>query len=222
MVQALVGLGLGLVAAPVLTLVEPSLMPGTMLLLAALMPALTIPRDAREVDWRGLGWALPARVLGTAFGVVIVGAVSVRTLGVGVAVMVLVSVVLSLHTVRVRVTHPRLLAVGVVSGITGTATSIGGPPMALLYQSQRPGTVRATLGVYFVVGAALSILGLSITGSMTRAELVTAVALVPFLGLGYLASLPLRSRLHGSRTRGAVLLVCAASALTLLVRSLTV
>ena len=41
-VQGLVGLGLGLVAAPVVTLLEPSLMPDLLLWLALLLPLVTL------------------------------------------------------------------------------------------------------------------------------------------------------------------------------------
>ena len=40
----------------------------------------------------------------------------------------------------------------VARAITGTATSIGGPPMAILYQHQPPKTIRTTLAVYFLAG----------------------------------------------------------------------
>ena len=54
-VQSAVGLGVGLVAAPVTALLEPDLMPGALLMVAALMPCLTLVRDHHDIDWRGLG-----------------------------------------------------------------------------------------------------------------------------------------------------------------------
>ncbi|HEY7045362.1 MAG TPA: sulfite exporter TauE/SafE family protein, partial [Nocardioidaceae bacterium] len=44
-VQGLVGLGIGLVAAPVTTLLEPSLMPALLLWLAFVMPVVTLARE---------------------------------------------------------------------------------------------------------------------------------------------------------------------------------
>jgi uncharacterized protein len=109
---------------------------------------------------------------------------------------------------------------GFVSGITGTATSIGGPPLAILYQHQRPRVVRTTLAVYFVIGAALSIVGLLLAGEMTRDEVLLAGLLLPTLVVGALLARPLRDRLAGPRFRAGVLVVCAVSALALLGRSL--
>jgi uncharacterized protein len=159
-VQGSVGLGLGLVAAPVTALVAPSLMPGLMLWLAVGLPMVTLLHDRRDVDWRGLAWALPARVPGTVVGVVVVAWLADRTLGIVVGAMVLIAVGLTFWTIRVPVNRRTLVTAGWVSGVTGTATSIGGPPLALLYQ-HRPGPqVRSTLAVYFIFGATLSPVGL--------------------------------------------------------------
>ena len=58
LVQGTLGLGLGLIAAPVVTLVDASLMPELMLWLAAMMPLLTLVQEWRHADPRGLAWAL--------------------------------------------------------------------------------------------------------------------------------------------------------------------
>jgi uncharacterized protein len=219
LVQGSVGLGLGLVAAPMTALFEPSLMPGLMLWLAVSLPLVTLLHERRDVDWRGLSWALPARVPGTVLGVLIVGWLADRALGAIVGIMVLLAVALTVHTIRLPVNRRALVGAGFVSGITGTATSIGGPPLALLYQ-HRPGRqVRSTLAVYFMLGAALSLAGLGLGGSLHTRDLALAIVLAPFLLLGFAASGPVRSRIDVGHTRTAVLVVCAASALVLLVRS---
>ena len=56
--QGVVGLGLGLIVAPVTGLVAPQLLPGLALWLAMLLPLFTLTRDWRSADWRGLCWAL--------------------------------------------------------------------------------------------------------------------------------------------------------------------
>jgi uncharacterized membrane protein YfcA len=217
-VQGAVGLGLGLVAAPVTALVAPSLMPGVPLWLAAGLTTATLARERSDIDWGGLTWALPARAAGTILGVLVVTWVADRTLGLAVGVMVLVAVVLSVRTIDVPITRGSLLTAGFVAGTTGTATSIAGPPVALLYQ-RRPGRqVRSTLAVFFLVGVLLSLAGLAIGDALTLRELEVALALAPALLLGFAVAGPLRSRVDAGHTRTAVLTVCAASALALLVR----
>ncbi|GAA2118100.1 sulfite exporter TauE/SafE family protein [Nocardioides bigeumensis] len=218
--QGLVGLGLGLVAAPVTMLVEPGLMPDLLLWLAMLYPVATLVREHDEIDWRALRWALAARVPGTVVGVLLVAAFSDRLLGIAVAVMVLLSVALTATTIVVPVGRSTLVGAGFASGITGTATSIGGPPLALLLQHRDPLQLRTTLAVYFLVGAAISLLGLSVGGDLEPPVALIALALTPALLVGLLLARVLHPRLRRGGVRWGVLALCAASALVLLVRSL--
>jgi uncharacterized membrane protein YfcA len=218
--QGLVGLGIGLVAAPVTTLLEPSLMPAVLLWLAFVMPVVTLAHEHDAIDWPGLWWSLPTRVVGTGVGVALVATFTTGQLGVAVAVMVLVVVALTVHTIVLPVTRTSLMITGFISGITGTATSIGGPPMALLYQHRDPRQLRCTLAVYFLIGAALSLAGLAIGGSLHRHELAVALTLSPMLGFGFITSRLLHRRVDPVHLRAGVLIVCAAGSLVLLIRSI--
>jgi uncharacterized protein len=218
-VQGAVGLGLGLVAAPVAALVDPELMPGVMLWLAAAYPLLTLLREGRATDWHGLTWAFAGRLPGTVLGVVVVSAVSARLLGLIVGVIVLVAVVLTWQVVTLPMRRGVLVGAGIVSGVTGTATSIGGPPLALVYQHVTGPRLRATMATYFFGGALLSLLGLAVVGELDAADGAWALALAPFLVLGFLLAETVRRHVDAGRTRAAVLVVCAASALALVVRS---
>ncbi|MEO5652818.1 MAG: sulfite exporter TauE/SafE family protein [Marmoricola sp.] len=219
-VQGLVGLGLNLVSAPILTLLEPSLMPELPLVLAALLPLLTLAHSREEIDWPGLGWMLSARIPGTVLGVLLLGLFSDRALGLAVAVMVLLSVAVTLRAVRVPVNRPTLTAAGLVAGVTATTTSIGGPPVALLYQHRSATQIRSTLGVFFAVGALISLIGIGLGGGLDTRAIGLGIALSPTLLVGAFAGVRLRAVFPEPATRYAVLAVCAASALVLLVRSI--
>jgi uncharacterized membrane protein YfcA len=217
--QGAVGLGVGLVVAPVLGLTEPELLPGLALWLAVAYPLLTLTRDWRSADASGLAWALGARLPGTVVGVWLVAITPIKVLSVLVGAMVLVAVALTARSFHVKLTRGSLVGAGFVSGITGTATSIGGPPLAIVYQREETDVLRATLGVYFCVGAAFSLVGLGATGEMTLREFQLFLLLTPMLLLGFLVSGPIRERLDHARVRAALLSVCAAGAAVLIVRS---
>jgi uncharacterized membrane protein YfcA len=218
-VQAVVGLGLGLLTAPVVALVAPSLVPALPLWLALLVSGLMVAGERAHVDWWAIGWSLPARVPGTVVGALVVTRFSETAISVGLAVMVLLAVAISIRTVVVPLTPATLSIAGFVAGATGTATSIGGPPIALLFQRQRPEVVRATLSVFFFVGVMLSLSGLAISGSLDRSSSLTALALAPGVVVGMLVGRAVRDRLPQEAFRRAVLAVCTASAVALLVRS---
>ena len=219
-VQSVVGLGIGLVAAPVVTLLEPALMPGTLIMVALVLPAVTLVRDHADIDWPGLTWSLPSRVLGTGVGVWVVTVVSHRQLGVAVGAMVILMVLITWRVLDVPVNRGTLSAAGFLGGITGTATSIGGPPFALLYLHRPAQQIRTTMAVYFLIGAALSLVGLVVAGDLTGAQLRAALELFPALLLGVSVGGLSRRHLPTRLVRPAVLVVSAASALVLLVRSL--
>ena len=82
LIQSGVGLGLGIVASPVVTLLDPALMPGSMLVAGAALPALILARGARHTDWPGVSWALAGRLAGTAAGIWGVAVVPGRALGI--------------------------------------------------------------------------------------------------------------------------------------------
>jgi uncharacterized protein len=219
-VQGLVGLGLALVAAPVVTLLEPQLMPELMIWLGLMMPLVTLVREHHDIDWRGLGWSLPTRVLGTVIGVFLVAWFQPAGLGIAVGLMVLTSVVLTVRLVEIPVKVPTLAGAGFVSGITGTATSIGGPPMAILYQHRPPHQIRSTLGVFFVLGAGMSLTGLGIAGQLERSTFLLALSMVPALVIGFGLSRVANRHVPRHHIRTGVLLVCGLSAAVVLVRSL--
>jgi uncharacterized membrane protein YfcA len=210
---------MGLVAAPTVALLDPSLMPALPLWFGLFVSALSLAGERRHIDWHAIRWTLPARAVGTVPGVVLVAAFTAQQLGVAVAVMVLVAVVLSWHTIAVPVTRATLFGAGFAGGVAGTATSIAGPPVALLFQHRRPSEVRSTLAVFFFAGVLMSLTGLALTSSLPLASLVIAVVLAPGVLLGLWAGTRLRDRLPRERFRQAVLVVCAASAVVLLLRA---
>jgi uncharacterized protein len=128
-------------------------------------------------------------------------------------------VLLSVISWRPQPTPPSLVTAGVASGSFGTATSIGGPMVALLYQNQDGPQVRATLAAFFTLGSVVSIIGLTATGNVTAHQLWSGVLLIPFLVAGFLLSGPLRKRFDAGGIRTPMLIVAGASAAVLIVRS---
>ncbi|MBV8996383.1 MAG: TSUP family transporter [Pseudonocardiales bacterium] len=219
LVQGAVGYGMALVAAPLLALIEPALVPVPLILLSSAHAVLAAVRDWRHADWTGIGWAMLGRLPGTGLGVLAVVALSQRVFALLVGLAVLGWVLLSLLSWRPRPRPGSLLLAGLVSGAGGTAASIGGPPIALLYQDAAGPRVRGTIGGYFVLGSAISLAALAAAGQVTGESLASTAVLAPFLLAGFGLSGPARRVLdNNGRTRRAVLAVAAISAALLLGR----
>lgn len=218
-VQSTVGLGLGLVAAPVISFLDPSLMPGAMLITVVLLPVLTLVQEWRHVHWRGIAWGVPARLPGTVLAVWVVAVLEPRALAAVVGLMVLTAVVLTVWSFRVRITPASLTVAGALSGFAGTATSIGGPPVALLYQYEDPPRVRATLAAFFLVGSTISLTALTLGGQMDLRTVVAGLVAVPFVAIGFVLGNVLRGRVPPRTLRLGMLTVVSLSASGLLVQA---
>jgi uncharacterized membrane protein YfcA len=153
-------------------------------------------------------------------GVWVVSTFTDQELGIMIGLVVLVAVGVTWRAVTVPVNRATLSVAGFASGITGTATSIGGPPIAIVYQHRPARQIRTTMAVYFLVGAGLSLVALAITGDLTRDQVVASLELLPFLALGALLGAWARRSIPAHVVRPSVLIVSSASAVVLLVRSL--
>jgi uncharacterized protein len=220
LVQSGAGLGVGLVASPVVAILDPALMPGSMLVTGAWLPALILVREARHTDWSGVTWALAGRVAGTVAGVWVVAVVSLRALGIIVGGVVLAGIAITSLGTFVPRNRWTLVTAGVVSGATATASSIGGPPVALLYQREHGPRVRATLSAFLCVGNLLALAGLAASGHLPARDVEAGLVFVVFAVAGFAASTRLRRFLDAGHTRLAVLVLAIASAIVLIVSSI--
>ncbi len=220
LLQGTVGFGLNLVAAPVLVLLEPRLVPGPLLLCALVLTLAMTWRERRAADLSGLGWAMVGRLPGTAAGAGAVALLPARGLALALGGTVLAGVAMSAAGRRFPPSRPTLVTAGAVSGLMGTATSIGGPPMALVYQDSPGATLRATLSAFFVVGSVVSLAALAVVGRFGAWEATAGLLLMPPLLAGFAVSARTGAAVDRGRTRVAVLAVSALAGLTVVLANL--
>ncbi len=220
-VQGSLGLGLNILAVPFVALTIPEAIPTTIVLLAIPIAITTVVREHHALDRLALPWMLGGALPGTALGLVIVAATDVTTLTIIVAVTVLTGVTASLLAPPVPTNRGTALAAGFTSNLFGTATGVGGPPVALLFQHRSGPIARATLGAFFAVSAGLSIVGYAATGIMDLDQVLLALALAPFMVFGLWASRHFHVHVDGGWLRPAVLVLSAVAGLAALVRALT-
>lgn len=218
--QGSVGFGLGLFAVPLLLLIAPALVPGPILAASIVLTALLAHRDRGGIIWRDLGWGLGGRVAGIAAAAVLLATVSQASLGLWSGVLVLVAVGLSASGLHVPPAPRALVAAGALSGLLGTAVSIGGPPIALLYQREPGPRLRGTLSAFFLIGVLLSLIGLAIAGRFGRVELRLAAYLLPGILAGFLVSRGAARVVDRGYTRPAILAISAASSVIVILRAL--
>ena len=220
-VQGSVGFGLNVVAAPILIQINPDLVPGPLLAAALVMSLMVARRDRSGINRPALTWALAGRLPGATLGVfLLVRVFSDWSLSVFLASVILVGAALSVAPIRLPQGRPVIALGGFVSGVAGTTTGVGGPPMALALQHIPPRQLRGTMSVYFLVGASFSLALLATWGQFGTRHLVAVGILVPGQLLGYVLSGRLVPVLERGYTRPALLVISVAAALSVLIRAL--
>lgn len=215
--QGSVGFGLGMFAAPLLILIDPQFVPAPLLCTAVVITLLLTHRERHGVEISDLKWALSGRLLGITAALTALSVVPADRVRVLFGILIILAVGLAASGLRMTVAPGALFGAGALSGFTGTAVSVGAPPMALLYHRESGARIRGTLSAYFFVGVVLSLTGLRIVGRFGWTEVVLALSLIPGALVGFLVSRRVASTLDRGYIRTAVLVVSAASGLLVLV-----
>jgi uncharacterized protein len=223
-VQGTLGIGMGMIASPLLVLADRDFIPGAVIIAVIPLGVTVALRDRHAIDVRGAGLALLGRLPGVVVGALTVAAMGPRVLAALVGGSVLAAVAASLLASRlaraIPMTPASLVVAGVASGFTGTTTGVGGPPMALTYQHADPATMRSTLSAFFTVGSIMSLVALTMSGELGTRQWQLAALLLPGVAIGLVVARELSNRLDRDRVRPFVLALCTASAVALLLEVL--
>lgn len=136
-IQGALGIGFALIVAPVVGILKPDLLPVTLLLLMLPLNFHVAWRERSAVDWSGAKWITLGRFAGTFAGVWLLAALSTQQLDLAVGWFTVIAAAAALFAPPFEPGRPSALGVGLFTGVTETATGIGGPPLALLYQHAR-------------------------------------------------------------------------------------
>lgn len=218
-VQASIGIGVGMIASPMLAIADPDFIPAVIVLSVLPLTFAVAWADREHVERRDVGFALAGRVPGVIVGALIVAALSDTVLAIMVSASVLLAVAASMTGFRFRPTDGALVVAGLASGFGGTTTGVGGPPMALTYQHSDPATMRSTISAFFSIGSLLSIGALALAGQIGTRQLQLTLLLLPGVALGVATSRRYQGRIDPTWIRPAALTICTVAALALLIKT---
>ncbi|WP_454623545.1 sulfite exporter TauE/SafE family protein [Brucella anthropi] len=102
--------------------------------------------------------------------------------------------------------------------ITETATGIGGPPLALLYQHAKGPVLRSTVAVCFFVGEVMSVVVLAVAGRIATHQILAAFYLMPAVLIGTALSRRTHHIISPKALRLGVLVFALISGLFLILR----
>ena len=217
-IQGSLGIGFALIVAPIVGMLKPELLPVTLLLLMLPLNFHVAVREREHIDWQGASWITVGRFAGTFAGLWLLAALSLDQLDLAVGIFTVVAAVAALVAPPFTPNKPSALGVGLFTGVTETATGIGGPPLALLYQHAKAPVLRATVAFCFLVGEVMSLIVLASSGRLRSEQLLAALYLTPSVLLGSAASRLAHHRIGGRGLRLAVLSFAIVSGLFLILR----
>jgi len=152
-VQGSLGIGMALIAAPILLLLDPRLVPGPFLVAVLCITVLMTRREWRHMKPASIAWVCLGGIPGTVIGAWVTATVATGILGGVLGLLIVAAVGVSVLGHRVRPSKMALVAAGGVSGFMASIVSIGGPPLALLLQDRPGEELRGTLAGYFTLSS---------------------------------------------------------------------
>jgi uncharacterized membrane protein YfcA len=219
-VQLGLGMGFGLTAAPLLALIDPELVPAPTLILGMLSSGIGAWSERDAIAWHEVGIGAVGRVVGVGAALAVLAVVADgRGFSIAFGLMVGLAVTMSVFGRRIAFTRPNLVAMSALSGLMATITSVGAPPLALIYQDRPARAARPTLAAFFALGCVLALAGLAAAGHAGLRDVALAALMLPPM----LAGLAIARRLRGRfdrRYRPALLAVAGAAAVLLVLRGI--
>lgn len=218
-VQGTIGVGFALIVAPILALLAPDLVPVSLLILMIPLNVYVAWREWEALDRSGAAWMMVGRFLGTFGGLWLLTTLSSSLLNTLIGAVTILAAIATLIAPSFTPDRRALVAAGAITGVTETATGIGGPPLALVYQHQGAAKLRSTLAFCFLVGQLMSLAMLAVAGRVSASHFGTALLLIPALIVGAVMSRLAHDRVGGRPLRLFVLLFAIVSGTVLLTRS---
>jgi uncharacterized membrane protein YfcA len=219
-IQGNIGIGFAVFAGPILLLVNTAFVPGPVVLAAMLLVMLIAMRERRDVIVEDLKYAIAGRTIGTLPAAYAVKAFPKSAYELLFAALVILGVVLSALGWHIHRTRRNVTLASIVSGFMSTVSSMGGPPMALLYQNEEGPRVRATISAIFTVGGFITLAGLWWAGRFGVVEFLLGLSLMPGILIGFAISSFTTAIADRVRLKPAILTISALSALAVVYKAL--
>ena len=219
-VQVASGVGGGFIIVPLLAFVDLNLIPAPLIFASLSLSGLMALRERAAIDWRHIPITLLGLIPASILGAYILASVPVTRLGLVFGTVILIGILFTLSGLHIPLTRMTAMVSGALSGIMGTTSGIGAPPLALLYQRESGPRLRATLAVIYSGASMLMLCILFAFGQFSLPKAWAGIQLMPGFVLGYWVANHFTPHMDRGGTRIAVLCVSAAAAVALIIRSL--
>ena len=211
--QSLTGFGFALVMLPLLSLVwdvKSAVVTTSVLSTISLLPlALQARRHVRLATTLAM---VAGSLVGTPVGLWILEWIDPQALKIFVGVVVIAASIIAYRVRQVKAMQARAVpaaVTGVMSGVLGGSTSMGGPPAIFYVMGTEPNVeiFRGTLISFFLLSGLYRVGGFAVVGRVTMDVARISAITLPAMALGLLAGVWLRPRVPEETFRLLVLLI---------------
>lgn len=219
-IQGTFGFGFAMLAVPLCAMIDPRFAPVPQILLIGLLVFPMAWRERQHIEWQGVLWILIGRAPGTLLGLWLLKTASPRALAFILAGCVLAAVAALATGATIRRTRITEFIAGVMAAIGSVVSSIGGPPIALLYRGAKGPVLRASLSAVFAIGLIMTLLARGLGGEISLLDVQIALVFSPAIGVALWASTRLAHRVDGPWLSRMVLVLASIAAVGLIIRAI--
>lgn len=216
-IQTSIGFGLSVIAAPILFYLDQAYVPAPLIMAAFANSLFTSWHFRAHLSLGVMRSAIIWRVPGSLVGAGVLLIVSESILAILIAVVITLGVTATFFRISIPFTQRNLGIAGFVSGVMGTSTSIGGPPMAIIMQGQLANVIRGNLAAFYMFSCVISLFMLLLTGYLGSRELLLAAPLIPASFAGSWVASRCHRFINERAMRYGCLLLCSASVVVMLI-----
>ena len=219
-VQGCTGIGLTLVAGPLLFAVDADFAPGPLLVVGLVISARHLVVEGGHVDRHGLGRFLLGAPMGIAVGLLVLTSISERAMALLVGSVVLVAALVVLSGAHPRRTDRSLVAGGTFTALSSVTAGLPGPPVVIVFHDAPPPVLRSTTAAFLIPLAVVSVTLMALLGEFGRHEVALSLRMLPGIVVGLVGSRWLRPVVDRSWFRPTVLILAAVGGAVLVLRNL--
>lgn len=213
-IQMSVGMGFGMLASPLIALVKPEIVPGCIVLIGLTVAFSGAWRERRNISINELKMGIGGRIVGSLCALLLLLQIDDLDMFLFVfGLIMLIAVAMTASGLRIPFNNRNLFGLSIVSGLMGSITAVGAPPMAIIYHNRPPHVIRPTLNAFFASGCILALISLTISGWFGLKDIIATLFLFPSMLLGIYLSKYFINLPAAFTSRALLALSAAASAL---------
>ncbi len=220
MVHGSTGIGLGLIAGPVLLSIEPDYVPGPLMLSTLVVGCRHLLAERQNIDRAILGRLVLGMPIGVVLAIVLLIRLDERTMALGIGALVVLVVGALLAGIELPRTSRYEVVGGAASSFGAVAAAVPGPQLVMTLHDLPGPSMRPTIAATTTITGLATAGSLALVGRFGVEELLLLAGLVPPILVGLLLARYVRPWLDRAIFRPVILLIALAGGLALIIRNI--